>query len=195
VNKLIRYTTRTILIITALVVLLYAIAISYVALNKQKIVTKARSEISENLNGEVIIGDVDISFLSNFPRVAVLFKNISVKDSLYNQHKHVFFSAEKLSAKVSIFNIIRNKEPLNGFTIQNSSMYIYTDTAGYTNSYLFTPRKKTRPDTTQHVNVIKDFVLKNFHFILDNKRREKLYDIDVHSLKCGIKTTDSLLTF
>jgi hypothetical protein len=196
VKKILQYTLRAALALFGIIVLLYAIAIAYVALNRKSIVEKVKTEISETLNGDVAIRDVDISFLSNFPRVAVVFKDVSIKDSLFKQHGHVFFSAGKLSAKVSIINVIRNKEPLNGFTIENSSMYLYTDTAGYTNSYLFTPRKKKEIDTTDKKgNVIKDFNLKHFRFVLDNRRREKLYDIDVASLYCDIKTTDTLLRF
>jgi hypothetical protein len=195
VNKFLKYTIRTFAILLGIIVLLYAIAITYVSFNKKKIIARVTSEIAEKLSGDVTIGNVDISFLTSFPHVSVLFENITVKDSLFQQHHHPFFVCGKLSAQVSIMKMMLKQEPLNGLKIENASMYLFTDTSGYTNQYLFTPKSGAGdpPKDTSSSNILNKITVKNFRFVLDNRKRMKLYDIDVHTASANIKTTDTEL--
>lgn len=180
------------MIFIGLVVVLYTIAYIYVATNRQKIIKRVVAEVNEKLNGTIAIGNVDVSFFSNFPQAAVVLKDVSIRDSLFHVHKHSFFEAKQFFAHFSMLNLVLGRDPLNGLRIKNAKMYVYTDTSGYTTSYLFTPRKKIAdtPDQDKKGNVLKLVELENFRFIVDNRQKQKLYDISVKTADCDIETTD-----
>ena len=195
-KKVFKYIWRSLAVLLAVIILIYSIAFNYVSANRKSIIAKVSTEIGEKLEGTIAIGNVDISFFSNFPQVSVLFSNVTIRDSLYQQHKHTFFEAGKLFGHISILNVIIGKEPLNGLKLENASLYIYTDTSGYTTSYLFTPRKQIADTTAKpksNGNILKSITLKNFRFTLANLKKEKLFDIEIKKADADITTTDNEL--
>ncbi len=195
-KKFLQYSARAVAIFIGLIILMYALAYIYVASNRQKIIDKVTSEIAAKLQGTIGLGDVDVSFFTNFPKVSVVFKDVSIRDSLYSQHKHSFFEAKKLYGHVSLVNLIQGKDPLNGLRIDDGSLYLYTDTSGYTNSYLFTPKKKEvdTTATTKNSDGFKSLRFKKFRFVLDNQKKEKLIDVEVYYADVDIRSKDELLS-
>ncbi len=196
-KKYLKYTAKGLSILLGILVLIYFGVYTYVVVNKKEIIEQVRHEISEELTGEVKIGDVDISYFRSFPRVSVVLENVSITDTFYSQHNHPFFKAEKLFAQINILRLIQKKDPLSGIRIDNGQLYVYTDTSGYTNSYLFSGKKKIADPATprKEKSIIKDITLRNVRLIVDNKQKAKLYDFDVYRMDCDIRTTDSVLNF
>ena len=167
-----------------LVIVLYAVAFFYIKANKAKIIKQLTEQVSNKLNGKLIIGDADVSLFKKFPRIAVVIKNISLTDSLFAQHKHTFFSAKEAFINLNIFKLINKNQPLTGLTLQDASIYFYTDTSGYTNTYLLKGKKDSSggpKKTTDEIN-LKSIGLTNVRFVLDDRKREKLHDFDVKDL-------------
>ncbi|MBA4140479.1 MAG: hypothetical protein H0X70_08235, partial [Segetibacter sp.] len=194
-KKYLKYTLKGLGILLGIIVLVYIGIYAYVVLNKKEIIEKVRLEVSEELTGEVKIGDVDISYFRTFPRISVLLENVSITDTLFSQHNHPFFKAERLYAQINIIRLLQKKDPLSGIRIDNGQLYVYTDTSGYTNSYLFSGKKKIADPAVprKEKSIIKDITLRNVRLILDNKQKAKLYDFDVTKMDCDIRTTDSVL--
>ena len=171
-------------ILLVLVIVLYAVAFFYIKANKAKIIKQLTEQVSTKLNGKLIIGDADVSLFKKFPRIAVVIKNISLTDSLFAQHKHTFFSAKEAFINLNIFKLINKNQPLTGLTLQDASIYFYTDTSGYTNTYLLKGKKDSSggpKKTTDEIN-LKSIGLTNVRFVLDDRKREKLHDFDVKDL-------------
>ena len=171
-------------ILLVLVIVLYAVAFFYLKANKAKIIKQLTEQVSNKLNGKLIIGDADVSLFKKFPRIAVVIKNISLTDSLFAQHKHTFFSAKEAFINLNIFKLINKNQPLTGLTLQDASIYFYTDTSGYTNTYLLKGKKDSSggpKKTTDEIN-LKSIGLDNVRFVLDDRKREKLHDFDVKDL-------------
>ena len=91
--------------------------------------------------GTVSIGDVELSFFRTFPKVSVLFHNVSITDTMFARHHHPFFQGEEIYAELSIMKLIKKEPAVNGFKIERAAIYLFTDTSGYTNTYLFKPKK------------------------------------------------------
>src|SRR4051812_26801131 len=123
--------------------LFYTAAYIYVVSNKKKIINEIRQEVANKLNGQVNIGDIDLGFLSNFPGIAVELEKVVITDTLFDKHKHPFFQAGHVKAGISVINLIKKTSPLTGITIEDGQLYIFTDTSGYTNSYLLSPKSDT----------------------------------------------------
>lgn len=164
-------------------------------INKKEIIEQVRHEISEELTGDVKIGDVNISYFTTFPKVSVLLENVSITDTMFSKHNHPFFKAERLFAQINIIRLIQKKDPLSGIRVDNGQLYVYTDTSGYTNSYLFSGKKKIADPKVprKEKSIIKDITLRNVRLIMDNKQKAKLYDFDVNRMDCDIRTTNSVL--
>ena len=184
-------------IFISLFLVLYVIAYAYVSLNKKSILTQVTKQISEKLDGTVTIGNVDLSFLRTFPQISVLLEKVSIKDSMYTAHKHAFFTADKLYARISIFQVIAKKDPLTGLRVEDGNLYFFTDTTGYTNGYLLKGKEppKAERKTASKRTILDDITLVNFNIIQDDRLKYKLLDFNIHKLVCDINDRDSLLRF
>ncbi|MEJ7589062.1 MAG: AsmA-like C-terminal region-containing protein, partial [Ferruginibacter sp.] len=147
------------------------------------IILQVTTEIGKKLNGKVTVEEVELSFFSQFPKIAVLLNNVSVTDSMFKQHGHTFFHAGKIFARLSILRLIQKKAPLNGLSLEKGEIYMYTDTSGYTNTYLARQKKdslagKGRDEKSE----LKYIGLKEVSFILDDRQRKKLHNYFVNAL-------------
>jgi hypothetical protein len=190
-NKYLKYTLKGLVVLLSLFVILYIIVFTYVSINKRKIINDVTVEIGKKLTGTVTIGDVELSFLSHFPAVSVELHNVQVTDTMFAQHHHVFFQGEKVFVNVSVISMIRKRSFINGFRIDNGSFYVYTDTTGYTNKYLFNPKKDSTASNNKKGNELKRIVLNNVELIEDNREKNKLHDIVVNELKLDLEDKDT----
>lgn len=194
-NKYLKYSLRILGILIGTLLLLYLIAYLYVVAHKKELIAKAKKEVSEKINGDVEIGDFDISWLSSFPSLSLVLEKVSIKDTLFRQHHHPFFEADKVYSSIGVMDLINKNNPLNSIRIEKAQLYVFVDTSGYTNSYLFSPKKKdtvttNKPQKELNIESIK---LQDVRLVLDNRMKGKLFDFEVHSLKAKIKGDDSII--
>lgn len=197
VKKYVRYIVKGLAISIGVLVLVYLAAYTIVVLNRKRIINEIKQQVTDKLNGEIQIGNISLGFLSTFPHVSVLLENVSVKDTLFSQHHHPFFEGKKIYLSLSVTSIIQKNSPINGILIENGQLYVYTDSTGYTNAYLFSPKTDlnaaTKP-TTSKID-IQNLRLRDVRLVLNDQKKLKLYDFDVAHYTCDIKTTDSTLRF
>ena len=192
---ILRRSLKVLKIFLIVVVCLYAAAYIYIRVNKAKIIRQLTEQAGKKLNGKLTIGDADISLFRTFPKISVVIKDISLTDTMFAQHGHPFFTAKELFANLNIFKLMRHQSALTGLRIDNGSVYLYTDTSGYTNTYLLRSKKDPAGGpkrTTGDIN-IKNIELNNVNIILDDRKKEKLHDFDVHSLNIQLDDSDSTL--
>ncbi len=118
-HKYLKYFLKGIAIFSIFFLLIYCIAYIYISVNKKKIVTDIKELVADKLNGDVQLGDVDLSFFSTFPNLPVGIENILITDTLFSQHKHPFFSAEHIYAKINLIRLIKKANPISGIKIEN----------------------------------------------------------------------------
>ena len=177
-------------ILVIVLIVAYGLAYWYVTSNKDELVAQFSEFVSDKIDGKVELGEADVSFFSSFPKISVRVKDMMVTDSLYPVHQHAFFSAKELSASVSLFKLIAKKSALTGLKMKDGSIYFYTDSSGYSNSYLIKSKKDSAggPKKSDAPISIKNIDLQNVRFILNDEKREKLHDIMVKSL--SVKVSD-----
>jgi len=189
-NKYLKYTLKGLAIFLGVLVILYLIVFAYVSVNKDKIIKQVTQKIGDKVSGNVTIGDVDISFFKQFPSVGVALHNVQITDTMYAQHKHVFFKAEDVFINVGLINMLTKSSFLNGFRVDNGSFYLYTDTSGYTNKYLFKSKDSSKNDRRSSKNELKNIVLNNVRVIDDDRGKPKLHDIVIKQLKLDLEDKD-----
>ena len=194
-KKILPVFLKVCLALALLVIVFYAGAFFYIKANKVKIIKQLTDNVSNKLNGKLTIGDADVSILKNFPRIAVVLKDISLTDSMYAKHHHPFFAAKEAYVNLNIFKLIKKDDALTGLVLRNANIYFYTDTSGYSNTYLLKSKKDPAggPKKTSKEISLKNIVLQNVRFILDDRKREKLHDFDVKKIAMNLNDSDSSL--
>ncbi len=183
-NLLLKRTLKGLGIFVGIILVLYIIAIAYVSANKKSIIKQVTDGISKKINGNVTIGDVELSFFKTFPRASVLIKDLTITDTMYAQHHHVFLQAKNVFAQLSIMGLIKKQSAVNGVRIEDGSVYLFTDTSGYTNTYLFKQKKDSASNkaSTDNKNELTSIILNNVRLTVNDMRRKKLQDFVVDNL-------------
>jgi AsmA-like C-terminal region len=191
-NKYLKYSLKGLGILLAVLLLFYIVVFVYVTMNKEKIIKHFTELVGKKLNGNVTTGSVELSFFRHFPQIFILIHKVSITDTMFNTHHHTFFEADEVSARLNVINLVKKQSPVNGFRIERGSFYIYTDTSGYTNAYLFSPKHdSSSAGKTNGKNELKSIVLKNVRIIIDDKKKNKLHDIVINALDMKLEDKDS----
>lgn len=196
-SKPLRLGFKFLKIIFLIFLLLFISAIIYVSVNKKKIIAELTQKISEKINGDVKIGTVDLSFFSNFPKIAVKINDVQITDTLFKNHKHVFFDCKSVYATLSISKLIGKKLPVNGLEIHNGHVYLYTDSSGYTNKYLLENKDKkssTNSTSSPNENELKSIKLDNIQVIINDEQKGKYHDIVIKDFDIKIKDETEAVT-
>ena len=196
-NKPLKYTLRTFGILLGILFLLYIVIFIYISSNKKSIIKQVTQEIGKKLNGNVSVGDMELSFFRTFPRVSVLLHNVSVTDSMIAQHRHAFFQGDEIYAELSIMRLIKKEPAVNGLKIERAAIYLFTDTTGYTNTYLFKSKKNSSAskESTSNKSELKSIVLNDVRITIDDKEKAKLHDISISNLKLKLDDENTEATF
>ena len=183
-----RYTIKVLKIVFLFVLLIYLVTYIYISVNQKKIIAQVTQEISEKIDGKVTIKTADISFFKSFPRIAVHAENISITDSLYPVHKHIFLEAKDLFVNLNVFKLIRKLPALSGIRMVSGSVFMYTDSSGYSNTYLLKGKKDPAggPKKTTGNISLNNILLQDVRFTLQDNKREKFHDFKIKELKVAI---------
>jgi len=163
--------------------------------NKQSIIRDVTADISKKLKGKVEIQNGSLDFIQNFPKVAVSLDSVTVKDTLFDEHRQPFFHAKKVFLRISVLNLLQKKEPLTGLTIEKGALYLFRDSTGYTNNYLLKVtgnEKKSDRDDEKEIS-LRDIVLKDFQFTLKDANKDKLIKFDFQALSCDVKDNGKMV--
>ncbi len=194
-KKALKILGKILKVVVVLLVVLYGLAYWYISSHKKELVQQFSEMISEKIDGKVDLLEVDVSFFSSFPKISINAKNIMATDTMYKVHQHPFFKAEEFLVNVSLFKLIAKKSALTGMEMKNGIIYFYTDTSGYTNSYLIKSKKDSTggPKKSSNPVAIRSVRLVNVQFVLNDEKREKLHDIFVNDLQLKLSDEGSWL--
>jgi hypothetical protein len=175
----------------------------YVEWNKSKLLEKARTEIDTRIGGTLQVGHLDISLFRHFPSVTVAMSDVSLRDSLWGQHHHDLLTASHIFISGSIFkSLFSGKVELTTVFVEHGSVYFYTDSTGYSNTYLLKEREAAgretasgRPADSGKEPGLPELVCSDVRFVVDIRDRHKLFDLDFRRLHAVIRREDRVLRF
>ena len=180
-----------------LLFLFWVLLAVYVERNKGKLIEKARTDINSRIGGTLQVGAVDISLFRHFPSVTVAMSDVSLRDSLWGQHHHDLLTASHLFISGSIFkSLFSAKLELTTVFVEHASVYFYTDSTGYSNTYLFKGRHDAgRPADTGKEADLPELVCSDVRFVVDMQDRRKLFDLEFRRLHAVIRREERDLRF
>lgn len=124
----------------------YGVIVSY----KKEILAKINEKIGESFNGEVQIGDLEITLLHDFPNISLSLKDIYLRGPRYQFYKREFLRAEMIDLNVRPFRLLRKQVSIKSINVVNGEVFIFRAKDGYMNLDVF--KKKTSSDTVRSEN-------------------------------------------
>jgi hypothetical protein len=177
-----------------LLFLAWIILAVYVQLHKRSILDKAQDAVKTYLQGDAHIGSLEISFFRNFPSITVRLSDVSLRDSAWQQHHHDLLKASGVYVSCNLFkSLFHRRVELGKISLEHGQLYLYTDSTGYTNTYLLKPKGSGKPGQPGKPGDLPDVELTDIHFVMERQDKHKLFDLDIRHLTCGIKRDDRQL--
>ncbi|RZK72909.1 MAG: AsmA family protein, partial [Pedobacter sp.] len=124
-------------IFIGLVVLVFIGLAWYVSAHKKELLNTITAQLNGSIAGEITIGSMDPTFLSGFPGVSMRLNNVIVRDSLFQQHKHSLLEAKDIEVSVNALKLVTGTIQIKKMGINNATIYLYTDSSGYSNTAIF----------------------------------------------------------
>ena len=189
-NKYVKTALKILGIFVILIAVLLIVVDIYIHSHKAEITQKIKTLLSQSINGEVTIKDVDVSLLATFPYAGINVYGASVLDSQY--HKPLL-KADYASVRINAFQLLRPHPEVSKIVIENGAFHFFTDTSGYTNAYLLLkknqPAKKNAPNL-----IIHGIELNNVSALIEDAKKKKRYDFTFNELDASIDKDDSIYT-
>ncbi len=183
------FTRRSLRVLASILILFIAGWIfiwAYILLNKKAILAKITTAAKERIKGDVYIGDIETSFFSTFPFVSIKLINVTVKDSLWQSHKHYLLEAKGIILRPRLLSLASSNPEFAKIILRQATIYLYTDSTGYTNEYIFKQPSKEKELSDQKSITPPDIELSGIKFIYDNQLKKKLYYFEPSKLICNI---------
>lgn len=183
-------------VLIALLLLLFLGMTWYVRANKATFLKQITGQLNDRLNGTITIEDMEPSLWKSFPNVSIGLKKVVLQDSLWQQHHHALLDVNYIFVRVNTLSLLRKHVDVNEVTLQDGKIYLYTDTTGYSNTYVLQrpSSEKKKSSGSKDANV-EQLTLRNINFVIDNQQKFKLFDLDIRQLNGKMKATDSSIQF
>ncbi|TKC64026.1 AsmA family protein [Pedobacter hiemivivus] len=182
-----RWSKITLKVLAALVAVIFLIYVGlaiYVSANQKKLLARITEQLNQNISGTMTIGSMNPTFLKGFPGVSLSLKNVILKDSLWENHKHSLLEAKDFDVSVNVLGLLGGHVDIEKIGINNSTIYLFTDSNGYSNTAAF--KKKAQQDQSAGKGSvptqIRNIILNNVDFKVDNRKGHKLFHFVVDEL-------------
>lgn len=159
----------------------------YVNAHRQEIIAKIRQHMSAQMRGELSIGSGTLSLSHAFPNVSLSLNDVSLRDSLWTQHRHSLLEAKNIYVSLNLFALFSRRVEVRNITAAHGTIFLFTDTNGYSNSYLLNRRDTTRRNRPALADA---FGLEDMHLWFVNARKQKLFHLLIKDLE-GTTTRSS----
>ncbi|RYY34532.1 MAG: AsmA family protein [Sphingobacteriaceae bacterium] len=186
--KWIKVTLKIIAGLVALVLIAFIALAGYISYNKKQLLASITETLNNSLNGSLVIGDMEPTLLADFPDVAISLKKVILKDDKWNTHRHTLLQAGDVDVSVNALSMLLGNIDINRVSINNASVYLYTDSTGYSNTSVFKKNKAAPKQPTEKADdgglaTIKRIDMNKVSFTMDNQKANKKFQFDVNTLR------------
>lgn len=177
-----------------LVIITWLAAAFYISRNKKEVLSTILAQLNKNLNGQITATGMEPTLLKSFPGVSVSLNGVLLRDSLWIQHKHNLLKAQDIDVSLNVLSLIVGNVNINQIAINDASIYLYTDSTGYSNTSIF--KKKKAVEDNESPSKSPDLAVKKIDFnrvslIIDNQKRHKLFNFNINQIQGRMQYPDS----
>lgn len=175
-------------ILIGLVLFVYVLFALYVSVNNKALLATVTKQLNTNFNGTLTVGSMNPTFLKGFPGISLGLKNVIIRDSLWHNHKHNLLEAKNFDVSVNLLGFLKGDIDIQKIGINVSTIYLYTDSNGYSNTSVFKKSKKKEKTAANESAPpeIGKIILNNINFVVDNKKGNKFFQFVVDEFKAKI---------
>lgn len=192
-KRCLKITLKILSVLLVLIILTWLAGAFYISRNKKEVLASILAQLNKNLNGKITAASMEPTLLKSFPGVSVSLNDVLLRDSLWTQHKHDLVKAKDIDVSLNVLSLIVGSININQISLNNASIYIYTDSNGYSNTSIFKSKKQAEKKSS---STSTDFAVKKIDFnkvnlIVDNKKRFKLFNFNIDKIQGRLKYPDS----
>lgn len=183
---------RVVLIGSGTLLLLLFLGLSIAAIYKKEIVALVNDELKEVLHTEASIGDADITFLSDFPNITLLLKDVVIGGDS-TSHRQML-KARRIHLNLRTFRLLFGRIEFRSVRLHDADIYLFRTSTGFSNLDVLKRRDTTRsvqpaqlPFDRQHV------ILENCRVTYHDSLKEKYYDVTFRKVDNRLINRDSVL--
>lgn len=184
----VRIIVRGFLALLLIIIMLFIGVAWYINTHKKEVLASLTTQLNDGIAGSLKIGNVEPTFLQAFPNVALRLENVSVRDSLFANHKRTMLTAGRADVAVNVLALLRGTVVIKKIAISDAVIDLYTDEKGYSNTSIFRKRskKEKKEATPGSFPKLKKITLDDVVFIADNRKTNKLYKFTINSLSAAV---------
>lgn len=176
---------RTLAVLFGILIVAFVSLAIYVNAHKESLLTNVSRELNKNLDGSLVIGSMEPTLLQGFPGVSLTLTNVELKDKQWVNHRHTLLKARDIRVTVNTMGLLRGTVEINKMSISDASVYLYTDSMGYTNTSVF--RKKSGPEGSAEQDEsssteVRKIMLNKVKLVVNNQKGNKLFEFLVNKL-------------
>lgn len=182
-----RISIRIVIGILAVIVLLWGSLAIYIHYHKKELLQKLTTTLGNRVQGRLAIRDAEPSLWRSFPNVEVSLKDVTLRDSLWEQHHHSLLDVHNLYVKLNLFALFSHRVEIMKLTAANGSVFLYADSTGYRNTYLLDRRDTTKKNRTA---LLERFGVEDVHFYFVSDEKNKDFHLYISSMN-GVSSESS----
>jgi len=167
--------------------LLFMMTVSFlISYNQAFIRELAISQIKSRIQGDVTLGSITPAFFKAFPDIAVNLHDLTIRDSMWDQHKNDFLKAKNIYLYLSWVSLFKGKPEVKKVTIEDGHLHLYTDACGYRNLNLVEQVDAQKGEGSTPV-----LTMRRTRLIMENELLNAKHDIEVEYLHGDVTKQDS----
>lgn len=180
-------------VLILLVILTWLAGAFYISRNKKEVLASILEQLNKNLNGKITATSMEPTLLKSFPGVSVSLNGVLLRDSLWARHKHDLLKAQDIDVSLNVLSLIVGNININQIAINDASIYIYTDSTGYSNTSIFKSKPKEEKKSTSKSSVleVKKIDFNKVNLVVDNQKRFKLFNFSIDQIQGRMQYPDS----
>lgn len=164
----------------------------YIHTHKKEVLASVTEILNDEISGTLIIGNMEPAFLEGFPRISIRLENVTVRDSLYAQHKQTLLKAGTVKLTVNTLALLRGAILIKKIMIEDAAINLFTTEGGYSNTSAFRKGPKTKSTANGgSFPELNSFLLRNVGIAIDNRLKSKLYKFHANEIDGRMRFLDS----
>lgn len=152
----------------------------YLLANKDQIKAYALEQVNSQLNTELKVGSFDITLLSQFPKVSLDMKDVSIEDPLH-PGKYLL-EAEHVFAGFNLYDIIRKNYTIKLIAIDNAELHLLTDKKGRANYMILKETEKGKEENEAFLLNLKEVKLADVKLDYRDEQFKQYYDLVIDQI-------------
>lgn len=177
----IKWIKRVLFIVSALMVIIVAVALYAGYYYRDAIVPVITQELNERLQTKVYTDEIHVTFLKHFPKASVEFEGVTAMGSDQTVQADTLFSIEKLYLSFNLIDLYNGNFTLSQIEAQNGFVKMRVSESGVSN-FEFYASENEDTATGSFQTALEKVVLKKMRYQFSDLPHEAFYDFYIQNL-------------